>query len=140
MKKLLYKYRELISYLLFGVATTAVNWVVYTVMIKLVTDSLTLSNAVAWGLAVLFAFVTNKLFVFQSSSFKAKTIIRELISFFLARCLTGAMEIFLPTLLYNAGFTVTAFEIDGGGAKALVSIGVIVLNYVFGKLLVFRKK
>lgn len=140
MKKLFYKYRELISYLFFGAATTAVNWVVYTVMIKLVTDSLTLSNAVAWGLAVLFAFVTNKLFVFQSSSLKAKTIIRELISFFLARCLTGAMEIFLPTLLYNAGFTVTAFEIDGGGAKALVSIGVIVLNYVFGKLLVFRKK
>ena len=138
--KLLKKYREIIVYVIFGVATTAVNWVVYVAMQKLFHAEMTLCNAVAWVVAVLFAFVTNKLFVFESKSWKLSTVAREGVAFVGARVATGALEIAIPTLLFKLGLSQTVFGIEGFTAKAVTSVAVIMLNYVFSKLIVFRNR
>ena len=138
--KLFRKYREQIMYLIFGVATTAVNWVVYVAMQKVFRAEMTLCNAVAWVIAVAFAYVTNKLFVFESKSWKPLVVVREALAFVGARVLTGLFETFIPTLLFKIGLNQAVFGIEGFAAKAVTSIVVIVLNYVFSKLFVFRKK
>lgn len=132
--------KEIIMYLVFGVATTLVNYITYTLLIKLVTENVTLCNAIAWGVSVLFAFFTNKLFVFESKSFAPLVFLKELISFILSRAVTGAMEIFLPDLLMKIGLDQKVFGVKGMAAKLVVSIVVVILNYVFGKLISFRKK
>ena len=134
MKKLFEKYRQLALYLFFGVTTTAVNWLIYTPLQPLV--GMTTANALAWLGAVSYAFVTNKLFVFDSRSWKSW--IGEGIKFFGARLLSGLFEIFLPTALFALGLDMPLFGIDGGVAKALVSLLIIVMNYVTSKFLVFR--
>lgn len=126
-------------YLIFGVATTAVNWIVYTLCLHAVTESITAANAAAWTAAVLFAFVTNKIFVFESREKKPLFVLAELFKFVFARAITGALEIFLPSLLVNLGLGMKIFGIKGAAAKALTSIIVIVLNYVFSKVIVFKK-
>lgn len=127
-------------YLIFGGATTFVNWLVYAVTVKAVTDNLTAANAVAWAAAVLFAFVTNKLFVFESKSWKIGTAISEFVKFIAARVATGVIDIFLPSLLFSAGLDGTVLGIEGAVAKLITGVIVIVLNYVFSKLIVFRNK
>ncbi len=134
------KYKEIIMYLIFGVATTLVNFVAYTVFIEVLNVEMTVSNAVAWVIAVAFAFVTNKLFVFESKAKGLGTALKEAVSFVGSRAVSGAIEIFLPTGLYAIGLNFDLFGIKGFVAKAAVSIIVIVLNYVFSKLFVFRKK
>lgn len=134
------KYKEIISYLFFGEATTAVNWIIYILCVKLLRIDMTLGNAVAWCSAVAFAYITNKLFVFESKSLTFKETAKEAVSFLGARAATGLIEIFLPTLLYKIGLGFTVFGIKGLGAKAIVSIIVIILNYVLSKLWIFNKK
>lgn len=140
MIDLIKKYKEIILYVIFGAATTAINWIVYTVCIKVFSIEMTLSNALAWIIAVLFAFVTNKIFVFESKDKSLGTILKEGVSFFGSRVATGVLEIFLPTLLFKIGLDQSFLGIDGFWAKAFVSVLVIILNYVFSKLIVFRKK
>ena len=140
IKELIKKYREIIVYVIFGALTTLVNWAVYTVMVEAFDIDVTVSNAVAWVAGVIFAFVTNKIWVFRSKSKKASTVLREFFSFVGARVVTGLMETFLPTLLINLGLNQTVFGIKGSVAKLIVSVAVIILNYVFSKLIVFRKK
>lgn len=140
IKELIIKYREIIVYIIFGVLTTLVNWAVYTVLVKYCGADVLPSNAAAWTAGVLFAFITNKFFVFESKSFKASTVLKEFFSFVGARAFTGAMEIFGVPLLEKAGLDKTFFGIKASFAKLIVSVAVVVLNYVFSKLLVFRKK
>ena len=74
------KYEEVIMYLVFGVLTTVVNFVVYFIAIHILGDSdlsKTISNALAWFFSVLFAFFTNKIFVFKHKSENAKDFILE---------------------------------------------------------------
>ena len=139
MRKLYEKYKELIHYVFFGGATTAVNWVVYALLVELLHADITLSNAIAWAAAVLFAFITNKLFVFESKSFAPATVLKEGLSFLGSRVLSGILEIVGPTALMAIGLDMPLFGIDGFAAKLVVSLFVIVLNYVLSTLLVFRK-
>ena len=129
------KMREIGLYLLFGGLTTLVNFLTYTLVVK--TFGVTLSNAVAWVVAVLFAFVTNRKWVFRSPS---KHWEKELLTFVGGRALSGVLEIFLPTLLITLGLTQTAFDIPGFWAKVAVSILVVLLNYVVSKFLVFQNR
>lgn len=138
--KLLKKYREIIMYIVFGAATTIVNWSVYTVCIKFIHIGMTLSNMLAWIIAVVFAFVTNKIFVFQSTNTTFKTLSKELFSFISARMITGIIEVFMPTVLWKLGLNGILFGIKGFWSKAVVSVAVIVLNYIFSKLVVFKNK
>ena len=68
--QLIQKYKELVMYFIFGVATTLVNWVAYSLLVRTDVISMTVSNAIAWFVAVVFAFVTNKIFVFESRTWK----------------------------------------------------------------------
>lgn len=145
MKKLIKKYRHLILYLVFGVATTLVNWMVYVPCIRLCGSDpskleVTLCNAVAWVAAVTFAYITNKLFVFESKCRELRFLLTEAAKFFGARLFSGLFEIFLPGLLIAVGLSQTVLGVEGAVAKALTSVVVIVMNYALSKLIVFRKK
>ncbi len=140
LKELFIKYKEIIMYLIFGVSTTLVNWVVYAPLVNFLNVNTTVANGIAWFVAVLYAYITNKLFVFESRSWKASVLVKEILSFFGARIASGVFEIFLPETLINLGLNQTFFNIEGGVSKIVVSVLVIVLNYIFSKLFVFRKK
>ena len=140
IKKLLMKYKQIILYLFFGVTTTVVNWCIYAPLHEILHVDMTLSNAAAWFGAVLYAFITNKLFVFESKSMAGKVLLQEGVKFFGSRAVSGVVEILLPTGLYAIGLKQALFGLEGGVAKALVSALIIILNYIFSKFLVFRKK
>lgn len=140
LKQLMIKYKEIIMYLIFGVATTAVNWVVYSMLMSWTPVPMTFSNGIAWFVAVLFAYVTNKLYVFGSSSWKWDTLVKEIGKFFGARILTGIIEIGGLPLLYYCGVDQSLFGIDGFAAKIVISVIVVILNYVFSKIFVFKRQ
>ena len=140
IKKLFLKYRELNMNLIFGVSTTLVNWIVYTLLVSIANTDVTPANAIAWFAAGIFAYITNKLYVFESKSWKVTVLAHEIISFFGARIASGVFEIFLPALLMKIGLDQAIFGIEGFAAKLVVSVLVIVLNYIFSKLFVFKNK
>ena len=129
---------KVLKYLFFGVSTTCVNWVIYLLCTKIFAIGMTTSNALAWGGAVIFAFITNKIWVFESKSLSLVVVSKELISFVGARILSGILEIFLPTFLFSIGLNQSFFGIEGFWAKVSVSVLVIVLNYVLSKWIVFK--
>ena len=131
---------EGISYLFWGVCSTIVNWSVYTVTISCTSLSMAACNFLAWIAAILFAYVTNKLFVFHSHAATPALLLKEFLLFIGARVFTGIFEVTLPSLLYTLGVTASFLGIRGFWAKALVSVLVIVLNYILSKLIIFRKK
>ena len=134
LKTLMVRYRDVIVYLVFGVLTTAVNYLVYLPCYNVLGFSGSASNAIAWVGAVAFAYVTNKPFVFRSHDWSAKTVIPELTKFVGCRLGSGGLE----TLIILV--TVDLLGWNGNVMKLLTSVIVIVVNYVASKLLVFRKK
>ncbi len=125
--------RETILYLVFGVLTTLVDWLVYPVM-RHFGHTVAVSQFIAWAAAVLFAFVTNKSLVFQSYSLSIPVVVREFVSFVACRAFSGAVTI--------AGMVVLVdfLHFNEWLSKAAVSVMSLVLNYVFSKLFIFRKK
>ena len=145
MKKLFLKYREPIVYVFFGVLTTAVSAVSYIVCIKLINlqneiAKIAVANAISWVCAMFFAFATNKIWVFKSKSRDVKTILSELCKFTVSRILTGLLEWFGVPFLVYLGLNQTIFGIEGSISKIIVNVLVVILNYVFSKLIVFKKK
>ena len=139
LRKLLERYHEIVMYVIFGVATTLVNWLSYSLLMRGTQLPLAVNNAIAWLISVIFAYFTNKLWVFESKIWKGSTIIKELGLFFGARILSGVFEmIAVPALVYF-GIDQTLFGVEGFLAKILTSVVVVVLNYVFSKLMIFRK-
>lgn len=147
IKELFLKYKEIIMYLIFGVLTTVVSWgsyALFEVLLGLfISDVIVLSsvaNVLSWIIAVLFAFVTNKLWVFESKSWKGSVLVKELGSFVGSRLLTGVLEWFGVPLLMLIGLDQPILGIEGMLAKVLISVIVVILNYILSKLLVFRNK
>lgn len=132
-------HREMILYLFFGGATTLVNWVVYALLVRLAGRSITVGNLVAWVAAVVFAFVTNKIWVFESPSWQSSRVVREALAFLGSRMASGVVEIVGVPLLVSLGLHYPLFGIQGFAAKVIISVVVIILNYIFSKLFVFRK-
>ena len=134
--------KEVISYLFFGVMTTVVNFVIFGIFKDKM--SVLIANAIAWVGAVAFAFVTNKLFVFESKSWKPNVLLKELPTFVGARLLTlGLEEAGLLVLIEWLHLdTVLTLPFIGGEMiiKIIISVVVVVLNYVFSKVLIFKKK
>ena len=124
--------RESVTYIIFGILTTAVDWAVYTVLWRLGADY-RISTAVSWAAEVLFAFVTNKLFVFQSMEFGAKRLWREFVSFVAARAATGIFTM-LGMIVMVDGLRWNEFL-----GKLVVSAVSLVLNYIFSKWFIFKK-
>ena len=133
MKKLLAKYRDVIVYLVFGVLTTVVNYVVYLPCYNVLHLSGSASNAIAWVGAVAFAYVTNKPLVFRSHDWSAKTVLPELTKFVGCRLGSGVLETAIIFL------TVDVLAWNGNAMKLATSVLVVVLNYIGSKLLVFKK-
>lgn len=134
LKTILKKYREPIVYLVFGVLTTAVNYIVYLPCFNLLGFNASVSNMIAWVAAVAFAFLSNKPFVFQSFDWSAKVVVPELTKFVGTRIGSGALE---TAILF---LTVDVAGMNGNVWKLLTSVLVVILNYIGSKLLVFRKK
>ena len=140
MKELYRKYRELIVYFIVGCLTTLVSWVVYAAGVELFHWSVAVSNAVSWVAAVTFAYIANKLWVFRSYSWSPLFVLHEAALFVGARILTGLFEIAAVPLLVRFGMDWKFMGVRGMWAKILVSAIVMVLNYVFSKLIVFKEK
>jgi putative flippase GtrA len=121
--KLIKKYKEIIMYLIFGVLTTLVNWFCYAFLTKSGME-MNISNCIAWLVAVLFAFITNKVFVFESKNMEMRFVCRELIKFVGARLATGAIEILGLPLLYYIG--IADFSTVFSSQKTVVPINAIV--------------
>ena len=130
--------KETILYIAFGILTTIINIVVSTLCYQnLPVSSPELlnmtSNCIGWTLAVLFAFITNKLFVFESRHKKEMAVLTELLLFIAARLFSLGMELLFMYLL------VDLFHRDYVWSKILMNIVVIILNYLFSKLFIFKK-
>ena len=130
MKNIIQKNKEIIMYLVFGVLTTVVNIVVYYIFSNLLHMNYLFSNAMAWFLSVLFAYVTNRKYVFDS---KNNQIIKEAISCFGSRLATGIMDMVLMWFLVNFNI------VNDVVAKVVVNVIVVILNYILSKLVVFKK-
>ena len=134
MKELIKKYKFLILYGIFGVLTTVINIAVYGIFYSVLGVSNVISNIIAWVISVLFAFITNKLWVFESKSFDFKVFMKELGSFTVCRVATGVLDL---------GIMFVSVDLLKGPAmilKVASNIIVIILNYVMSKLFVFKKK
>ena len=94
---------------------------------------------VSWVLAVTFAYITNKLFVFESYSWNPKFVLKELSLFLSARIATGLIEIFGVPFLVSHGFNQAIFGLEGSVCKITMSFLVVLLNYVFSKLVILKK-
>lgn len=150
IKNLFLKYKELISYVFFGALTTLVNFVTFWVMESVILrgeNTYLVNNIVAWFASVSFAYVTNKLFVFNSKSKEIKEVAKEVAEFFSARVLSFLVEEAGLWLLIDAlslgrfSYMLFGFEVTGNIiAKIILSVIVVMLNYFFSKLWIFKKK
>ena len=134
LRSLIEKYWDVLSYLFFGVLTTVVNYLIYLPVYNFCGLSAALSNMIAWVGAVIFAFLTNKPFVFRSHDWSAKTVVPELTKFVSCRIASGVLE---TVILFLA---VDCMNWNGNIWKLVTQVLVIIINYVGSKLLVFRKK
>lgn len=126
------KYRQVLTYMVFGVLTTVVNYLVYLPCYNLLKIPASVSNVISWACAVVFAYLTNKPFVFRSRDWSMETVIPEFLKFIGCRAASGAMETGGLLLL------VDILHQNGNLWKLVLSVLVVIVNYVGCKLLVFR--
>ncbi|MBR3738454.1 MAG: GtrA family protein [Eubacterium sp.] len=145
--------KEIVMYIVFGLLTTLVGWGTYIVFENALKLSVFWSNLLSWICAVSFAYITNKLWVFESKSFDLKILFKEIPAFLASRGITGVFEIVFVPLLAKWGFDNPFFRLaqgmnikadvfftEGIYSKISVAIIVVILNYVFSKLIVFKKE
>ena len=144
---LMKKYREIMSYLFWGVLTTVVSWGSYSLFIFLFhqlglfeTYDVTIANILSWFTATVFAFVTNKVYVFESRDWNRAIVLPEAAKFVSTRLVTGSLEIILVPVLVAIGLDQTIFGVEGMLSKMIVSIVIVLLNYVFSKIFIFKNK
>lgn len=150
LKTLLLKYKELILYVFFGALTTGVNFVSYWVLERIFGNEgkiYLFTNAAAWLISVIFAYVTNKIFVFESKNLSARELAKEATEFLGARVFSFFIEEGGMWLLVDAmGMKKLAFDVFGITvtgqliSKVILAVVVVVMNYVFSKFIIFKKK
>ena len=134
LMQLIKKYKDILLYGIFGVLTTVVNIATYWLAAHPLGLSVMVSTVIAWIAAVLFAYVTNRKWVFHSQAQGTKEIVQEIVSFFACRLATGVVDwacmfIFVDLLHFNDVII-----------KADANVLVIILNYVASKLVIFKHK
>ena len=134
LRTLLQKHREIVSYIFWGVMTTAVNYAAYFLLRNVFLVPLVAGNAAAWAVSVLFAYFVNKLFVFRSKDWAWRVALRELWQMVASRIFslgleTGILWLFVEKLLLNE-FIV----------KLAANVLVVIVNYVLSKFIIFNKK
>lgn len=150
MKSILSKLinKETITYLVFGVLTTVVNFAVLEGLRLVISDKwILLINVIAWAASVAFAYVTNKLFVFESKSWKGSVLRKEIPSFVGARVFSlGVESLGLLVFITWLGFdrfklALFGFTLDGITlTKIGLAVIVVIMNYVFSKFIIFKSK
>ncbi len=135
ISKLYQEYREIINYLVVGVLTTLINLIIYFICVHTFLDAsnsleLQIANVLSWVGAVLFAYITNRIFVFQS---KSKEYLKEIISFFGARLSTLLLDMLIMFIF------VSLLRQSDTLAKLISQILVIIANYILSKIFVFKK-
>lgn len=133
MKELFLKYKMAILYLFFGGVTTVINIAVYAVCSRVFYMGTISSTVVAWVLAVAVAYITNKIWVFESKTWDLKSLGQEVGSFVVCRIATGVMDLAIMYL------SVDLLHWNDLLMKIISNVLVIVLNFVFSKLLIFKK-
>ncbi len=121
--------RELVLYVFFGTLTFFVNVIVYFFFEDILNVNYIISNILAWFFSVLFAYVTNRIWVFES---KSQNILKEMSLFFGGRIFSGAVDTFLMYLFIDV------LLIGDVISKFVVQVIVVILNYIFSKLIVFK--
>ncbi len=133
-KKIYLQHKEIINYVIFGALTTAVDWVTYYVLTRLIGLGDDFSNVLSQIASIIFAFITNKLYVFEDKDNSLTKIISQFIKFFSVRLVTLILN---STLFY---VMTDILAINDFISKFVIAIVIIILNYVFSKLIVFSKK
>lgn len=131
--KLIRQYEDILGYLFFGVLTTVVNYLVYILCCDMFRLSAAYSNIIAWAVAVLFAFLTNKPFVFKSKDWSREVVAPEFAKFVSCRIASGVAE---TVFLF---ITVDVLSWNGKIMKLIASGFVMVMNYVASKWIAFKK-
>ena len=134
VKNLWEKYKELFFYGVFGVGATVINVASYHILERTVGLPYLVANIIAWILAFIFAFITNKLFVFESRSWDRAVAIKEFSGFLSARLLTGVLDTFLMW------FFVSIIRLDDTLSKIIINILVIIINYIASKFFIFKRE
>ncbi len=134
MNQLFKKYQQPILYLFFGVCTTAVNIITYYISAHILFLSVILSTCLAWIISVIFAYITNKWWVFESKNVRLKAVIQEFLSFIGCRLFTGACD-----LLIMFAF-VDCLGVNDLFVKIASNVLVVILNYIFSKMVIFNRK
>ena len=133
---LYFGYKEVINYLVFGVLAMIVNFVSYYIFAKMLNLDEVISSGLSWFCSVLFAYITNKLFVFESKTDTLKAFLIEIIFW--------KIDIFsLSGALCDVGtfaLMVKVFHINDIFSKVVTQVMVVIVNYLFSKLIIFRKK
>lgn len=150
MKKLIKAFlnKETILYLVFGVLTTAVSFVTLKLFdVALGKELYLVSNSLSWILSVAFAYVTNKLFVFESKSWKRDVLKKEIPSFLSARIASyfieqGGLWLMMDVLLFkDKVFDFIVIRLSGlMTAKLVLAVVVVIVNYVLSKVLIFKSR
>ncbi len=125
--------KEVFSYLVFGVLTTLINILSYALFTDLLGFHYTIATVLAWVLAVLFAFITNKLYVFESKSFQMKLFLKEFIFFIFFRALSLGLDLLSMVIL------IEWLKANDLAAKVVANVLVVLFNYAASKLFIFRK-
>jgi len=133
-KEMFFKYKGVILYLIFGGITTFVNIGIYYLCFNVLGIPNLISNAVAWLIAVVVAYISNKLWVFESKSWEAKVVLPEAGKFLGARIATGLLD----EGIMGLGVDVLGF--NGVVVKVISNVLVIILNYIFSKFIIFKDK
>ncbi len=132
LKSLFLKYRELILYVFFGGLTTLVNWAGYWLLADVFHVPYLWATAIAQVLSILFAYVTNRIWVFESKAKGFSAVFWEMVRFFGCR----AASFVLDLLCMRIG--VGGLHVNDMVMKLLSNVIVVIVNYVFSKLIVFR--
>ena len=130
IKKIINK--EIILYVIFGVLTTIVNLIAYYLFSNIININYLISNAIAWIISVVFAYITNKFFVFNSSYINKDVIIEEFIKFMNCRLISGLSEVVLLFLF------VDLLLINDIVAKLIIGVLVALINFIFSKVFIFK--
>ncbi len=131
---ILKKYQQPILYLFFGICTTIVNIITYYLSAHILSLSVILSTCLAWLVSVIFAYITNKWWVFESKSLCLKAVIQEFLSFTGCRLFTGACDLLIMLIF------VGSLGMDDLFVKIASNILAVVLNYIFSKMIIFKRK
>lgn len=132
IKALYHKYQEIIHYLVFGVLTTLVNYFSYLLISPFFAKT-TVPTVIAWVLSVLFAYFTNRTFVFHSH-LKGAAAVKEAGAFFAARILSGVLDVIIMAVFADW------IGLNDKIVKLASNVFVVVFNYAASKLVVFRRK